>query len=79
MILALRHHSADVTINFHMNKYQNNETISLCSSLQLNNSLCFNWGFVSCSVKFMLTIQNFAFLFNCTPVGRTSDSMMVPT
>ena len=22
---------------------------------------------------------NFAFLFNCTPVGRTSDSMMVPT
>ena len=23
--------------------------------------------------------QSFAFLFNCTPVGRTSDSMMVPT
>ena len=22
---------------------------------------------------------DFAFLFNCTPVGRTSDSMMVPT
>ena len=22
---------------------------------------------------------NFAFLFNCTPVGRTSDSMMVRT
>ena len=22
---------------------------------------------------------NFAFLFNCTPVGRTSDSMMVLT
>ena len=24
-------------------------------------------------------VVNFAFLFNCTPVGRTSDSMMVPT
>ena len=25
-----------------------------------------------------ITVGNFAFLFNCTPVGRTSDSMMVP-
>ena len=25
------------------------------------------------------TVGNFAFLFNCTPMGRTSDSMMVPT
>ena len=25
------------------------------------------------------TVGNFAFFFNCTPVGRTSDSMMVPT
>ena len=25
------------------------------------------------------TVGNFAFLFNCTPVGRTSDSMTVPT
>ena len=24
-------------------------------------------------------VGSFAFLFNCTPVGRTSDSMMVPT
>ena len=24
-------------------------------------------------------VGNFAFLFNCTPVGRTSDSMMVLT
>ena len=24
-------------------------------------------------------VSNFAFLFNCTPVGRTSDSLMVPT
>ena len=26
-----------------------------------------------------IMVGNFAFLFNCTPVGRTSDSMMVPT
>ena len=26
-----------------------------------------------------ITVGNFAFLFNCTPVGRTSDSMMVLT
>ena len=29
--------------------------------------------------KGLLRVGNFAFLFNCTPVGRTSDSMMVPT
>ena len=26
-----------------------------------------------------ITVGNFAFVFNCTPVGRTSDSMTVPT
>ena len=26
-----------------------------------------------------IPVGNFVFLFNCTPVGRTSDSMMVPT
>ena len=26
-----------------------------------------------------ITVGNFAFLFNCTPVGRTLDSIMVPT
>ena len=26
-----------------------------------------------------ITVSNFAFLFNCTPVGRTSDSMTVQT
>ena len=33
----------------------------------------------ACLVVNPITIGNFAFLFNCTPVGRTSDSMMVPT
>ena len=27
----------------------------------------------------LITVVNFAFLFNCMPVGRTSDSMTVPT
>ena len=26
-----------------------------------------------------ITVENFAFLFNCMPVGRTSDYLMVPT
>ena len=33
----------------------------------------------ACLVVNPFTVGNFAFLFNCTPVGRTSDSMMVPT
>ena len=33
----------------------------------------------ACLVVNPITVGNFAFLFNCTPVGRTSDFMMVPT
>ena len=33
----------------------------------------------ACLVVNPITVGNFAFLFNCTPVGRTSDSMMIPT
>ena len=33
----------------------------------------------ACLVVNPITIANFAFLFKCTQVGRTSDSMMVPT
>ena len=33
----------------------------------------------ACMVINPITFGNFAFLFNCTPVGRTSDSVMVPT
>ena len=32
-----------------------------------------------CLVVSPSTVGNFAFLFNCTPAGRTSDSMTVPT
>ena len=33
----------------------------------------------ACLVANPITVGNFVFLFNCTPMGRTSDSMMVPT
>ena len=33
----------------------------------------------ACLVVNPITVGNFAFLFNCTPVGWTSDSMMVLT
>ena len=33
----------------------------------------------ACLVVNPIMVGNFAFLFNCTSVGRTSDSMMVPT
>ena len=33
----------------------------------------------ACLVVNTITIGNFAFLFNCTLEGRTSDSMTVPT
>ena len=33
----------------------------------------------ACLVVNPVTVGNFAFLFNCTPVGRASGSMMVPT
>ena len=33
----------------------------------------------ACLVVNTITVDNFAFLFNCTPVGQTSDSMTVLT
>ena len=33
----------------------------------------------ACLVVNPITVGNFPYLFNCTPVGRTSDSMTVPT
>ena len=33
----------------------------------------------ACLVVNPITVSNFAFHFNCMPVGRTSDSMVVPT
>ena len=33
----------------------------------------------ACLVVNPIMVDNFAFLFNCIPVGRTSDSMTFPT
>ena len=33
----------------------------------------------ACLVFNPITVNNFASLFNCTPVGRATDSLMVPT
>ena len=33
----------------------------------------------ACLVVSPITVGNFAFLLNCTPVGRTSDSVTFPT
>ena len=33
----------------------------------------------ACLVINPITVDNFAALFNCTPVGRVSDSLMAPT
>ena len=33
----------------------------------------------ACSEIYPITVDNFAALFNCTPVDRVSDSMMTPT
>ena len=33
----------------------------------------------ACLVFDPITVDNYAAFFNCTPVGRASDSMMAPT
>ena len=33
----------------------------------------------ACLVFNPITVDNYAAFFNCTPVGRVSDSMMAPT
>ena len=33
----------------------------------------------ACLVFNTITVNNFASLFNCTPLGQASDSMMAPT
>ena len=45
-------------------------------------NICYNINVLqqtACLVVNPITVGNFAFLFNCTPVGRTSDYMTVPT
>ena len=54
----------------------NNKIISHCIKIGYNINVLQQ---TACLVVNPITVGNFAFLFNCTPVGRTSDSMMVQT
>ena len=50
--------------------------ISHCKNIGYNINV---FQQTACLVVNPITVGNFAFLFNCTPVDRTSDSMTVPT
>ena len=52
------------------------EVVSHCEKIGYNINVLQR---AACLVVGPITVGNFAFLFNGTPVGRTSDSMMVPT
>ena len=52
------------------------EMISHYKKIGYNNNVLQQ---TACLVVNPITVGNFAFLFNCMPVGRTSDSMTVPT
>ena len=44
--------------------------------------ICYNVDVMrqsACLVVNSFTVHNFAVLFNCTPLGRGSDSMIAPT
>ena len=64
--------------NFSSNKFsaQFIKIISQYKKIGYNNNVLQQ---TACLVVNPITVGNFAFLFNCTPVGRTSDSMTVPT
>ena len=47
-----------------------------------HKSIGYNFDFMrqsACLVIDPVTVDNFAALFNCTPVDRASDSIMTPT
>ena len=60
----------------------NNFSAQFIKIISHYKKICYNINVLqqtACLVVNPITVGNFAFLFNCTPVGRTSDSMMVPT
>ena len=61
------------------------QLIMLIENLARNTGVCKKTDIIlldlqqtACWVEIPITVGNFAFPFNCTPVGRTSDSMTVP-
>ena len=60
----------------------NNFSAQLIKIIFNYKKICYNINVLqqtACMVVNPITVGNFAVLFNCTPVGRTSDSMVVPT
>ena len=62
---------------------ENYDSIS-CDILDVINAVTSRWMTcdlqqTACLVVNPFGVGNFAFLFNCTPVGRTSDFITVPT
>ena len=60
----------------------NNFSAQLIKIISLYKKVGYNINVLqqpACLVVNPITVGNFSFLFNCTSVGRTSDSMKVPT
>ena len=60
----------------------NNFSAQFIKTISHNKKIGYNinvWQQTECLVVNPFTVGNFAFLFYCTRVGQTSDSMMVPT
>ena len=62
--------STDVELDHTIQRYSKNKRIGYNINIMRQSA---------CLVFNPITVNNFAFLFNCTPVGRASDSMMAPT
>ena len=82
-----RHNIGSRTLTSHVSSYQLNILDEINENfgeqfifMDLIYRLCMIFmRQTACLVVNPITVGNFAFLFNCTPVDRTSDSMMVPT
>ena len=60
----------------------NNFSAQFIKIISHYKKICYNINVLQqtvCLVVNPITVGNFALLFNCTPVGRTTDSMTVPT
>ena len=74
----------DIRPNFECQNRILNVKVRYSASVRMPNMILIGYNInvlqqTACLVVNQITVGNFAFLFNCTPVGRTSDSMMVPT
>ena len=69
-------------LNKHNAKRSNNFSAQFIKIISHYKKIGYNINVLqqnACLVVNPITVVNFAFLLDCTPVGRTSDSMTVPT